>query len=904
MKNYKDIQNAVVRNKLMNLVNSSKKYNDFINSCNNSDYTNIDKANISKGQSINPPLYLDLGVMYPINSKRTHIPQLPCKLVLPYIDYNAIIFDSTSNTYANKSVQDYFQKIALSLAFSMKLKSCELYSIDLQYGASMPLLNMINNKDFKMNRIYNKDKIHLLLTDIGEIIHKVSTEFLGVHKSLFEYNLAEKKSIPHHFIFIDDFPNSLDTRSIEMLYDMISRDNARNAGVYIFINYNSNTEMPRGYEINKFKNKCLSARLSSNGDISFNNYPVDIEGNIIKLEPEYTLPIANKVINIINSAKEEVDTTLTLDLWIKELAINKQIWKSSTLTGIDVPIGFLPNQKKFNFYIANDLDGRCNDFFALIAGKPGSGKTVLLHNIIVNSCMKYSPNELTLYLADFAEGASFSIYKNLPHVKALMLANNKEYALRILLDLVNEAKNRSRLYQKAQSKYGKQITTLSVYRQVTGEELPRILLVMDEFHFLFNTTDEISIRAKEELCNGIRQWRKFGISIILCTQTISSVNFGDADNIITYRFALELLESDSKSVIRNSGAMSLKRKGQTIMNNTSDGDPQCNVEFQSSYSPNYLQYVNFLYKVYQHNYKKERRPYICEYNLNVDVNENVTLSTQLKSNTFNIDNLTCPVYIGKPDLLRDTHTRILYRRLQNSNTLFIGEDFKSTIFSFAMHVLQIIKQSASKSKVYIVDCFNIGDTYKNCFSPLLKNTNNILIKHNQDIEQCLNEINSELENRKELQIQSKFTEERIFLFIINAQNCYSLKPINNGTFKMPSQASKTLTNILENGSSLGIHSVIHTLNFSNFFGNDNSLDSRTVDFFENKVLLKGCEKNYLYTGGIKTPEVEHEGQMIVFNAKIDNEPYEQCNCYTEISLPTKDNLCNNVRQILDKYRND
>lgn len=903
MKNYKDIQNTIVKNKLMSLVKSTKNYNDFINSCNNSNCVSPKTEIISKGQLSNPPLYLDLGVMYPVNAKGLHIPQLACELALPYADYNAVLFDSSSNKEANKFVQDYFQKFILTIASSMRLKSFKCYSIDMQYGASMSSLNSIKNGDFKINRIFNKDKVYALLTDLGDIIHKVSTECLGKYKSLFEYNIAENTSVPYHFVFIDDFPSAFDTRSIEMLFDMISRDNASKAGVHIFINYNQRTEMPRGYDVNKFKNKCLSINLKDKAKIEFSNYPITLSDKVLKLEPKFTLPIADKIIDKINSTKEESSST-SLDLWIKELVINKQIWKSSTIEGIDVPIGFLQDQKTFNFYLANDLDGNCNDFFSLIAGKPGSGKTVLLHNIIVNSCMKYSPKELTLYLADFAEGASFSIYKNLPHVKALMLANNKEYALRILLDLVNEAKNRSRLYQQAQSRYGKQITTLSVYRQVTGEALPRILLVMDEFHFLFNTTDEISIRAKEELCNGIRQWRKFGISIILCTQTISGVNFGDADNIITYRFALELLESDSKSVIRNSAAMSLKRKGQTIMNNTSDGNPQYNVEFQCSYSPNYLQYVNFLYKVYLHNYKIERKPYICEYNINVDVNENVTLATQLKNNTFTIDNLTCSVYIGKPDLLRERHTRILYRRLQNSNTLFIGEDFKSTIFSFAMHILQIIRQSASNSKIYIIDCFNTGDTYKDCFSPLLKNTINIQIKHNQEIDNCLSEISLELEKRKELQLQGKFTEERIFLFIINTQNCYSLKPINNGTFKMPSQASKQLTNILENGSPLGIHSVIHTLNFSNFFGNDNSLDSRVVDFFENKVLLKGCEKNYLYMGGVKIPEVEREGQMIVLNAKIDNEPYEQSNCYSEISLQTGDTLCNNVRQILDKYRNE
>ena len=126
---------------------------------------------------------------------------------------------------------------------------------------------------------------------------------------------------------------------------------------------------------------------------------------------------------------------------------------------------------------------------------------------------------------------------------------------------------------------------------------------MDEFHTLFISTDNTTIRAKEELCNGIRQWRKFGISIILCTQSISGVNFGSADTQITYRFAMNLLEMDSKSVIRNDAAKMLARKGQTIMNNTADGKVDMNVEFQSAFSPHYLDHVHYLNLQDTHQYQ-------------------------------------------------------------------------------------------------------------------------------------------------------------------------------------------------------------------------------------------------------------------------------------------------------------
>ena len=507
--------------------------------------------------------------------------------------------------------------------------------------------------------------------------------------------------------------------------------------------------------------------------------------------------------------------------------------------------------------------------------------------------MKYSPDELCFYLADFAEGASFSIYKKLPHVKSLMLSNNKEYALRMLNDLVLEAKKRSHLFQKAQREKGKQVTNLASYREVTGDKLPRIVFVMDEFHYLFLSTDPTTIAAKEALCNGIRQWRKFGISIILCTQSISGVNFGDADKQITYRFALNLLDMDSKTVIRNDSAKSLTRKGQTIMNNTADGNVSMNVEFQSAFTKHYLDHVDYLAKLYEHKYGNIHKPYICESGTDADIADNLKIYDSIAAITFAKNPQYCDVYVGKPDLLRDTHTRIRYQRRQNSNTLIVGDDYKTMIYDMMVQMVQLQGYSDSKSKIYVLDCFNVGDDYQGALKGMQDVSEVFTIGTSQNAAQYIDEICAELERRKAEQKEGKMTEERIVLAIMNAQNCYELKP-QPGKFGVePSVAAKKLATLLSEGGPLGIHFIIHCLSYETMFKTNGVLT----------ILLKGADVANMFLGGLKVAPPEENGLMIVLNGKADGEAYEQCKAYSDITATGKKNsVVEFMSNLFEKYR--
>ncbi len=814
---------------------------------------------------------------------------------------NAIMMDFGT---ASEKVPNIFQNIILRLLLSMRTDLVKVSIVDMDFGASFPIIPTINNKLFKREVICQSDGISRLLTQLAQEIKEVNTTLIGNNPDIDSYNLAASDMAqPYHYVFIDDFPNGFTSQAIDDLLRLINKGNALRAGIRIFINYSEKNPTPRDFDIEKINNSCFCINRNHEGQILFKNTNLKLPiHSVPKIEMEVT-DKSIEYVNFINNIKPK-SVNFSLDSWVDEMKKNGSIWKGSTMEGIKVPIGYISPKKKFEFYMANDKDADCNDFFALIAGHSGYGKTVFLHNIIINSALKYSPEELCFYLADFGEGVSFYMYRDLPHAKALMLSNNKEYALRMLEDVVLEAKRRSDCYKKAQKKYAQQIKDLTSYREVTGEIMPRILFIMDEFHYLFLSNDIVTLRAKEVLCNGIRQWRKFGISVILCTQSISGVNFGDADTQITYRFALNLSVIESKSVIRNEMATTLVRKGQTIMNNTADGRVDMNVEFQSAFSPKYLEYVKYLFQLYAQVYKKEHTPFICEDGIDIDIADYKELASVFIGKTAKVNHQSCDVFVGKPDLLRDTHTRIRYHRQQNSNTLIIGDDYKTLIFNVITQIVQIKNQSHVNSKFYFINCFNPGDEFYDVSDNIKALSNNFIVGYSQDTSTYLDEILTEIEHRKEVIKEDRMIEERIIITILNAQNSFDLKP-HLGKYGRLEQSENVekLVKILSEGSTLGIHCIIHGITFETLFKTNGILDqSKHLSMFENSILLKGADPT-MYLLGSKIQAPNEEWQMIVLNKKIDGEPYEQCSAYSVFSSTEKNTISDSISKFFKKYQN-
>ena len=186
----------------------------------------------------------------------------------------------------------------------------------------------------------------------------------------------------------------------------------------------------------------------------------------------------------------------------------------------------------------------------LIAGSTGSGKSNLLHILILSACWHYSPDELNVYLLDFKDGVEFAAYTRpvLPHARLVATQADPEYGLTVLAHLVDEIKRRNELFK---ARGGTRIIRdYAAYRSgFPQERLPRLLLIVDEFQRIFDSDPICAVKYLEILT---KQGRSAGIHLIFATQTLRKIggNHGadfPKDQFVG-RIALKSSPADAKEI--------------------------------------------------------------------------------------------------------------------------------------------------------------------------------------------------------------------------------------------------------------------------------------------------------------------------------------------------------------------
>lgn len=107
---------------------------------------------------------------------------------------------------------------------------------------------------------------------------------------------------------------------------------------------------------------------------------------------------------------------------------------------------------------------------ALIGGRTGSGKSYLIHALIMDAVTRYSPEELTLYLCDLKEGVEFKQYADarLPHARAIAVESNREFAISLLEALDLEITERGALFK---AKAGGTAVDVAQFRAKVGTDV-------------------------------------------------------------------------------------------------------------------------------------------------------------------------------------------------------------------------------------------------------------------------------------------------------------------------------------------------------------------------------------------------------------------------------------------------
>ena len=394
-----------------------------------------------------------------------------------------------------------------------------------------------------------------------------------------------KKMLPYKVFTFFDVPDEMDTEALDMLDKLIRH--GKDCGFLILFSYLERPEKSSEGKWNVLEEciantKNLSEELNGPDERTKNikdsiAYPIDFiderivdKSGLSNLLRQYLEKLAKENVGV------KFDFTQTINV--------ENIFGCDSRNGLEFTIGYdETTEEPVKMKIDNDAP------HYLIGGTTGSGKSNLLHNLIMSACARYSPKELQIYLMDFKEGVEFSTYARqvapnerlvLPHARLVAMEADTEYGVNVLDHLTQVNKDRYQKFKKSGC------TNITTYRtQNSDKVMPRILVIVDEFQVLFKGSEKE--KTADKLRDLARQGRASGIHLVMATQTLTGLDFGTLEGQFMGRIVLKCSAEDSKRLLggissNNEAASELKIPYAIV--NTSGGQVAANVKISVPYA--------------------------------------------------------------------------------------------------------------------------------------------------------------------------------------------------------------------------------------------------------------------------------------------------------------------------------
>lgn len=361
-------------------------------------------------------------------------------------------------------------------------------------------------------------------------------------------------------------------------------------------------------------------------------------------------------------------------------------WQQSAGNVLTVPMG-PSGARKLQYFTL----GSGTAHHALVVGQTGSGKSTLLHILITGIALHYSPTEMELYLLDFKKGVEFKTYAThqLPHARVIAIESEREFGLSVLEGLYREYERRGDQFRAVG------VQNLKAYREQTGKPLPRILLLVDEFHKFFIEQDKLAHRAYQLLELLVREGRSAGIHVLLASQTLTgAASLSDSiKGSIGVRIALKCSEADSRLILAddNPAARLLSRPGEAIYNAT-NGLIEGNNSFQVAWLADdqrdqYLQEVRR--RAHAQGYRKFQ--IVFEGNQPANIRKNHALKSVLVAPVPPQPPRNLLAWLGEPIAIKDLVT-VTFKRQSSTNMLIVGTDELAALGMLTTTIISLAAQ--------------------------------------------------------------------------------------------------------------------------------------------------------------------------------------------------------------------
>ena len=392
----------------------------------------------------------------------------------------------------------------------------------------------------------------------ASIVQRMSAVNCAGKHSLVELNetLGRDARLKYQFFILTDFPRHIKMQTVRKLSQIV--DAGSRAGVFVMMSWDMNADFEEDHQVSQsFDTQSLLKKMElifpKDGAFYFHNTGHDDVLNRFTLllnddaiDPAEANCWAAYLNNVVDIAKKNARPTALK----QDFAQLESTPYEPVMSEISVTVGLDVNDKHPVTIRFNSGDY----IHAFILGQSGSGKSVLLNNIISSAILKYSPEDLMLYLLDF-KGVEFNRYRGLKHTKAVLVDNSDpQMTLEVLRELREENKRRVKLWQK------ECVSNIDGYNKKNSKHrLPQVLFVADECQVMFkentsNGTERLIQQEISEILNIIAtQGRSQGIHMLLATQQLDETDIsGQILKNLTECFLLMSAPSDSDRLVPDS----------------------------------------------------------------------------------------------------------------------------------------------------------------------------------------------------------------------------------------------------------------------------------------------------------------------------------------------------------------
>lgn len=685
------------------------------------------------------------------------------------------------------------------------------------------------------NKIWTEQAhIEQRLIDLTAHMEVVIQKYLrNQFETIEEYNAqAGEVAEPFRILVVANFPTNFSMEACRRLVSIVT--SGARCGVHTVISVDSRQPLPQGFSLSDLEEACQKLIWR---DQRFHWTDKDFARIPLLLDAP---PDADTSTRLVQIAGERAKAASRVEVPFEFIAPTpEQFWTADSRGGIQVPLGRAGATKRQFLRL-----GQGTSQHVLIAGKTGSGKSTLLHALITNLSLLYSPQEIELYLIDFKKGVEFKMYaaEDLPHARVIAIESEREFGISVLQRLDAELKQRGELFRS----FG--VQDLNGYRQASGQPLPRIMLIVDEFQEFFIEDDKLAQEAAQLLDRLVRQGRAFGLHVLLGSQTLGGAYSLARSTIdqMAVRIALQCSETDGHLILseNNSAARLLSRPGEAIYNDA-NGLVEGNNPFQVVWlneerREGYLRRVHRLYEERGNGHK--RLPIVFEGNIPADVNRNTHLNHLLEAPSWPADVKAPQGWLGEALAIKDP-TVAIYRPHSGNNLLVLGQHEEMALGMLTVTLISIAAQlspngeAGQEPRIYILD----GTAVDSPFAGYLQRVAELLPLKVQfgswrDAGRFLTEMNEEVERRQQLP-GTAFTPW--FLVVNGLQRFRDLRKAEDdfgfGRRDEGPNPARLFGTILKEGPGLGVHSLAWCDSLNNL---QRALDRQGIREFEMRVLFQ------------------------------------------------------------------